>query len=104
MTHITVEIPKEQDLDSLLALFRQMNLRVVVKKSPVKKPQISVVPDTPSVKVQLLAKSMRESFDKEGIKRSQNWKGQHDKAAMMQLIKDMDVQEPIEQLLARLSQ
>ena len=103
MTHITVEIPKEQDLDSLLALFRQMNLRVVVKKPSAKNPQRSVPLDTPSVKEQLLAKSMRESFDKEAIKQAQNWKGQHDRAAMMQLIKDMDVQEPIEQLLAQLS-
>jgi len=100
MTHITVEIPKEQDLDSLLALLRQMNLRVVVKKSPDKGPKRST---SPTIKEQLLAKPMRESFDKEAIKRAQNWKGQHDKAGMMKLIIDMDVQEPIEKLLSQLS-
>lgn len=103
MTHVTIEIPKEQDLNSLLALFRQMNLRVVVKKSSVKSPNRPASPDTRTVKEQLLAKPMRESFDKEVIKQAQNWKGQHDKVGMMKLIMDMDVQEPIEKLLSQLS-
>ena len=103
MTQITVEIPTEQELDSLLALFWQMNLRVVVKKTSVKIRQISTPILAPSVKEQLLAKPKLESFDKEAIKKAQNWTGRHDKAAMMRLIKDMDVQEPIEKLLAQLS-
>ncbi len=103
MTRITVEIPKEQDLNTLLALLRQMNLRVVERRPVAQKSQNTVLFDTASVKAELLAKPTRESFDKEVIKGTQNWKGQHDKAIMMQIIKDMDIQEPIEQLLAQLS-
>ena len=103
MTQITVEIPKEQDLDSLLALLRQMNLRVVVKRSADKNPKHSTSPNVTTIKEQLLAKPMSESFDKEAIKQAQNWKGQHDKAGMMKLIMDMDVQEPSEKLLSQIS-
>lgn len=51
----------------------------------------------------LLSKPLRETFDVEAIKREQHWQGQHDKLAMMQLIEEMGIEEPIETLLAQLT-
>ena len=56
-----------------------------------------------SVKTLLLSKPLRETFDVEAIKREQHWQGQHDKLAIMQLIEEMDIEEPIETLLAQLT-
>ena len=44
-----------------------------------------------------------EKFDKEAIKKAQNWSGEHKKTEMLALIQEMDIQEPIENLLAQLS-
>ncbi len=49
------------------------------------------------------SKSVREVFDVEAIKREQHWQGQHDKPAIMQLIEEMDIEEPTETLLAQLT-
>ena len=56
-----------------------------------------------SVKALLLSKPLRETFDVEAIKREQHWQGQHDKLAIMQLIEEMGIEEPIEILLAQLT-
>jgi hypothetical protein len=54
-------------------------------------------------KAELRSKPLREIFDAEAIKREQHWQGQHDKPAIMQLIGEMDIEEPIETLLAQLT-
>ena len=102
MTHITVEIPKEQDLDTLLALFRQMNLRITISKTVEKGAKDSKA-SIKAIKKQLLNKPLMEKFDKEAIKKAQNWSGEHKKTEMLALIQEMDIQEPIENLLAQLS-
>ncbi len=56
-----------------------------------------------ALKAKLLRKPLREKFDAEAVKRESGWKGQHDKAEMMRLIKEMDIQEPIELLLSQIS-
>ena len=45
---------------------------------------------------------IRQKFDADAIRRRRGRSG-HDKAQIMQLIREMDVQEPIEQLLAQLT-
>jgi hypothetical protein len=45
---------------------------------------------------------IRQKFDADAIRRRRGRLG-HDKAQIMQLIREMDVQEPIEQLLAQLT-
>jgi hypothetical protein len=45
---------------------------------------------------------IREKFDAEAIRQKRGRVG-HNKAKIMQLIQEMDVQEPIEQLLAQLT-
>lgn len=50
-----------------------------------------------------LNKPFREKLDVEAIKKEQGWKGQHDKAEMMRLIREMEIREPVEQLLAQLT-
>jgi hypothetical protein len=47
-------------------------------------------------------KPIRQKFDADAIRRRRGRVG-HDKAKIMQLIREMDVQEPIEQLLAQLT-
>ena len=47
-------------------------------------------------------KPIRQKFDANAIRRRRGRIG-HDKAKIMQLIREMDVQEPIEQLLAQLT-
>ncbi len=47
-------------------------------------------------------KSIRQKFDADAIRRRRGRVG-HDKAKIMRLIKEMDVQEPIEQLLTQLT-
>jgi len=45
---------------------------------------------------------IRQKFDAEAIRQRRGRVG-HDKAKIMRLIREMDVQEPIEQLLAQLT-
>ncbi len=47
-------------------------------------------------------KSIRQKFDAETIRINRGRVG-HDKAKIMRLIKEMDIQEPVEQLLAQLT-
>lgn len=47
-------------------------------------------------------KPMRK-FDEEAMMKEQGWTGKHDKEGIMRLIKEMNVQEPIEELLALLT-
>lgn len=47
-------------------------------------------------------KTIRKKFDADAIRRSRGRVG-HDKAKIMRLIREMDVQEPIEHLLAQLT-
>ena len=46
--------------------------------------------------------SIRQKFDADAIRQRRGHIG-HDKAKIMRLIREMDVQEPIEQLLAQLT-
>jgi hypothetical protein len=55
------------------------------------------------IKNKLLNKPFREKFDPDAMKREQGWKGQHDKAEIFRLIKEMDVTEPIELLISQLT-
>jgi hypothetical protein len=52
--------------------------------------------------VAMLTKPMPETLDVEAIKRRQNWKGV-DRAKWDSLIEEMDIQEPVETLLAQLT-
>jgi hypothetical protein len=49
-----------------------------------------------------LANPIRQKFDADAIRKNRGRVG-HNKAKIMQLIQEMDVQEPIEQLLAQLT-
>ena len=49
-----------------------------------------------------VAKPVQETLDVEALKQAQNWHGT-DREGLMQLLDDMDIQEPIEKLLAQLN-
>lgn len=48
------------------------------------------------------SKPMPKKFDPEAVKRQRNFKG-HDKEEFMRLIREINVQEPVEELLAMLT-
>ena len=75
------------------------------RKQPSKKAAGKVLLSSPlsEEENQKLAKPMRKTLDIEAIKREQGWKGYHDTEKMDRLIKKMDIQEPIEELLAMLT-
>jgi len=50
----------------------------------------------------LLVKPMPETLDVEAIKRRQNWKGV-DRKKWDKIVEEMDIQEPVETLLAQLT-
>ena len=52
---------------------------------------------------QKLARPLRQKLDPEALKKAQGWKG-HDEAALMAAIRELDVEEPIEELLALISE
>ena len=57
---------------------------------------------TTQAKADAKPKTIRKKFDAEAIRRNRNRVG-HDKDEIMSLIREMDVQEPIDQLLNQLS-
>ena len=75
-------IEDEKTLAALMEAYRQITNQASVNGKPVK--------------------SIRQKFDAEAIRRRRGRIG-HDKVKIMRLIREMDVQEPIEQLLAQLS-
>lgn len=48
------------------------------------------------------SRPIREKIDRDAIKQQRGFKG-HDKEAFMRLVKEMNVREPVEELLAMLS-
>ncbi len=48
-------------------------------------------------------KPIMKKFDVEAIMREQGWKGYHDTEKMKRLVKEMNIKEPIEDLLAMLT-
>lgn len=53
-------------------------------------------------RIQKFSKPIHKKTDPDAIKRQRNFKG-HDKEEMFRLIREIDVQEPIEELLAMLT-
>jgi hypothetical protein len=49
-----------------------------------------------------LNRPLRQALDPAMLKKAQGWKG-HDEAALMEAIRELNVEEPIEKLLAQLS-
>lgn len=76
------DIEDEKTLLALMEAFRQITDEVKANGKP--------------------TKPMRQKFDAEAIRRRRGRVG-HDKAKIMRLIQEMDIQEPIEQLLAQLT-
>ncbi len=73
------------------------------KEKSAKKNGTAEIKPAPIDYKKLLAKPMRKKFDPEEMKREQGWTGKHDKEGIMRLIKEMDVKEPIEEMLALLT-
>ncbi len=77
------EIEDEKTLTALVEAYRQITR------------QTKTVDSRPG-------KAIRQKFDAETIRLNRGRVG-HDKAKIMRLIKEMDIQEPVEQLLAQLT-
>ncbi|MBK9013564.1 MAG: hypothetical protein IPM82_05480 [Saprospiraceae bacterium] len=75
------------------------------RKQPSKKAAGKVLVPSPlsEEEKKMMAKPMRKKFDPEAMMKEQGWTGKHDKEKIMRLIKEMNVQEPIEEMLALLT-
>jgi hypothetical protein len=102
--NLILEISNEQDAVLILNLVKRLNIKFKKEKninSYIEYPSIPVQPEQDSL-LMLMSKPMMETLDVEALKRTQNWQGP-DQIGMMKLIDEMDVREPIEELLAQLS-
>lgn len=53
-------------------------------------------------RIRKYSKQIPKKFDPEAVKRQRNFKG-HDKEAFMRIVREMNIQEPVEELLAMLT-
>ncbi len=97
-------IDTPNDLEALLEKELE-KIKAMKRKQPSKKAAGKVMVPSPlsEEEKKMMAKPMRKEFDPEAMKREQGWTGKHDKEGMDRLIKEMDIQEPIEELLAMLT-
>ncbi len=102
--HLIQLISAIDNLSDLEWLERELEKRKAEKNGKARKsPKPKESATLTDMERKLLAKPYRKVFDKEAMMREQGWTGQHDKEGIMRLIKEMNVQEPIEELLAMLT-
>ncbi len=94
-------IDNPEDLKWLEQQLEQLQAKKKTRKSSKAKKQQESTYE--SLKNKALERPFREKLDVEAIKKEQGWTGQHDRKGMMQLIREMDVQEPVEELLDMLT-
>ena len=94
-------IDNPSDLESFLE--KELEEIKAGKNKSEDKPPLAKKGSLTEIEKKLLSKPIRKTFDKEAIMREQGWTGKHDKEGMDRLIKEMDIQEPIEELLAMLT-
>ena len=94
------EIDNPKDLELLEKELEKIKAK---KAKPVQNSVLVRMGGLTEMEKKLLAKPIRKTFDKEAMMREQGWTGKHDKEGMDRLIKEMDIQEPIEELLAMLT-
>ena len=97
-------IDNPNDLEAFLEKELE-EIKAKKRKQPSKKTAGKVLVPSPlsEEEKQKLAKPMRKKFDPEAMMKEQGWTGKHDREGIMQLIKEMNVQEPIEEMLALLT-
>ena len=103
--HIVLDIPQQIDMDWLLKLFQQLNLRVVQKTEPataVSAAQQEPMPEhRPLADPELwnsIVKPIRQSQSIEDMVVEQNYKG-FDRAEFDRLIAELGIQDPDGELL-----
>lgn len=101
---IVLEVPQNLDINWLLQLFQQLNLRVVQKIDTPTSGLAAPSSDGLSTVDAWAAtvKPMRQSQSIEDMVAEQNYKGM-DMARMDSIIESLGVQEPVETLLAQLT-
>ncbi len=117
MFEITIKTENPDALQQLLEILSRMNLQFFRKEtqSTTQKPEkklalpevVLVTPPSASKKLETsvasrLNRPIRKKFDPEEIKRRQGLKRQNE-AEILRIIKEMNVEEPIEELLSMLS-
>ncbi|MCF8246558.1 MAG: hypothetical protein K9J37_10130 [Saprospiraceae bacterium] len=102
--HLIQQISAIDDPKDLELLEKELEkIKAGKEKKAEKKEKEGAEKPAPIDYKKLLVKPMRKTLDVEAIKREQGWKGKHDKEKMDRLIKEMNIQEPIEELLAMLT-
>jgi hypothetical protein len=101
--HLIQQISAIDDPKDLELLERELEKIKAEKQNSAQESTVVRKGGLTEMEKKLLAKPIRKTFDKEAMMREQGWTGKHDKEGMDRLIKEMDIQEPIEELLAMLT-
>ena len=99
MTTLTIEIGNPKEVEQVLRVFKTMNLasvHVVVDEPTNKKSDKTV--DA----LKLIQRPIEKRLDIEAMKKAKNYKGVN-RARFNQLIKEINIVEPVEVLLSQLS-
>ena len=103
MTQLLLEIPHRRDLDLLLDFVEQLNIRIVQKNetAPTDAPVGEIGSAEPGSTVHSIIKPLRKKLRIADLKKEQKYRGMN-QAKLDLLINELDIQEPIEILLAQL--
>ena len=99
MTTLTIEIGNPMEVEQVLRVFKTMNLEsvhVVVDKPTNKKADKTV--DA----LKLINRPIKKRLDIEALKKAKNYKGVN-RARFNQLIKEINIVEPVDVLISQLS-
>ena len=103
MTQLLLEIPHRKDLDLLLALIERLNIRIVQKENmpPSNSDPVGNGSPEPAAAFHSIVKPLRKKLRIADLKKEQNYQGMN-QVRLDKLIDELDVQDPIDQLLAQL--
>ena len=91
---LTIEIDNPQEIEQLLSIFKTMNLKnIYVNKKA----------DSTNDLLHTINRPIKKKLDIEALKKAKNYKGIN-RERFNRLVKEINITEPIEELLAQLSQ
>lgn len=91
---LTIEIENPQEVEQLLSIFKNMNLENV---------HIGKKTDSPNDLLHTINRPIKKKLDIEALKKAKNYNGVN-RERFNRLVKEINITEPIEVLLAQLSQ
>lgn len=96
---LTIELTHLSEIEPLLQLFKALNLESIHLVMPITEKPVVPVKDV----LKIVHRPIAPKLDLEAIKKAKNYKGVN-RVRFDQLVKAMNITEPIELLLSQLSQ